>query len=374
MDFYFAGMQISTPLRLDSFHGFEGIRPSSHCIEILPGIPSQTGSLLCQHEEVLLYTLPGGWRFDSPNPKVPATITASADYARLTYHLPPCENEAAQREKLLLLLRIALECGFVLHDTISLHAACIEWKGRAVAFTAPSGTGKSTRAGAWADTLGARLISDDRPAIRLDGAGALACGVPWDGKGCVYRQTEAPLHAICQVQRAPFVRLRRLSTAQARRLLMGQCFLPLWDPVAATAAMGVIRRLIDRVPVYRLLGGPDAGAALAARDLLFGNENPTIIQEAANDMKIKGGFVLREIVGEQIVMPTGENINKFGGALVLNEVSAFIWQKLQQPVAREDLLDMILSEFEVDRDTASRDLDELLDKLARYDLLEEEPA
>jgi hypothetical protein len=341
-------------------------------VEVLPLAPSESGILLCTHPDVEVRVLADGWRFDSPDPNAPAVVTASSDYSRLAYHLPTCNDSMLQQEKFLHLLRIALECGLALHDTISMHAACIELDGRALAFTAPSGTGKSTRAEAWVEALGARFISDDRPAIRLDGEGALACGVPWDGKGRIYRQAEAPLHTICEVQRAPFTRVRRLSMAQARRLLMNQCFIPIWDPAVAAAALGVIRRLIDRVDIYRLLGGPDADAALIARDIIFDDDNELMIREVASVMKIKKGFVLRNIVGEQIVMPTGENINKFDGALVLNEVSAFLWEKLQQPVAREDLLDMVLAEYDVDRDTASRDLDVFIEKLEGYALLEEE--
>ena len=91
-------------------------------------------------------------------------------------------------------------------------------------------------------------------------------------------------------------------------------------------------------------------------------------------MKIKKGFILKNIIGERIVMPTGARINQFDGALVLNDLSAFIWEKLQQPIAREDLLEMILAEYEVDCETASRDLDAFLEKLTGFGLLEEENA
>ncbi|MGI6174524.1 MAG: hypothetical protein ACOYI8_11635, partial [Christensenellales bacterium] len=212
--------------------------PFSRTVELYESVPGDAGTLLCAHADVAVYALEDGWRFDSPDPNVPVSVTASDDYARIAYCLPPCENTALQEEKLLLLLRVAFECGFALHNTVSLHAACIELDGQAVAFTAPSGTGKSTRATTWVRALGARHISDDRPAIRLDGDCARACGVPWDGKGRVYRQVEAPLQTICEVHRAPFVRLRRLSPAQAYRLLTDQCFIPAWDPATAAATLG----------------------------------------------------------------------------------------------------------------------------------------
>ena len=87
-------------------------------------------------------------------------------------------------------------------------------------------------------------------------------------------------------------------------------------------------------------------------------------------MKAKPGFVLRNVVDEYILMPTGDNIGKFNGTVLLNEVSAFIWEKLQNPMAKEDLLKAILDEFEVDRATASRDLDVLLETLKGFDVIE----
>ena len=87
-------------------------------------------------------------------------------------------------------------------------------------------------------------------------------------------------------------------------------------------------------------------------------------------MKIKEGFVLRDVMDEYIVMPTGDNIAKFDGAVVLNEVSAFIYRLLQAPMSRDDLLTAVLNEYDVDEATAAADLDALLRKLADMGVLE----
>lgn len=87
-------------------------------------------------------------------------------------------------------------------------------------------------------------------------------------------------------------------------------------------------------------------------------------------MKAKEGFVLRNIVGEHILMPVGDNIGRFKGTILLNEVSAFIWEKLQNPVSREELLKAILEEFEVEESVAAADLDALLAKFEEYDVIE----
>ena len=89
-------------------------------------------------------------------------------------------------------------------------------------------------------------------------------------------------------------------------------------------------------------------------------------------MRAKSGFVLRDVVGEHILMPVGDNIMKFNGTVLLNTVSAFVWEKLQEPVSKKELLQEILDKFEIDEATASHDLDRLLDKFAELGILEEE--
>ena len=86
-------------------------------------------------------------------------------------------------------------------------------------------------------------------------------------------------------------------------------------------------------------------------------------------MKAKPGFVVRNIADEFILMPTGDNIGRFNGTVLLNEVSAFVWEKLQNPLSKEDLLEAVLDEYEVSRDTAAKDLDNLLETLRRYDVI-----
>lgn len=278
--------------------------------------------------------------------------------------------DAAQRsgESIRFLLRTAFECRFCHEGIVSLHAACVELDGCAVAFTGRSGTGKSTRARAWVEGLGAQFISGDRPAIRLEANGSTACGVPWDGKEQIFRDVEVPLKCILEVRRSPLNYVRRLSQEQARQVIVQQSFIPMWDTEAAVMAMANIHALIRKTPVYRVFCGPSAQDAKAIHDILI--NHPERIRKEKNDMKIKKGFVLRNVVDEYIVMPTGDNIAKFEGAVVLNEVSAFVFKQLENSVSRDDLLAALLNEFEVDETTAAADLDALLRQFTDLGLLE----
>ncbi|MCF0229913.1 MAG: PqqD family protein [Parasporobacterium sp.] len=88
-------------------------------------------------------------------------------------------------------------------------------------------------------------------------------------------------------------------------------------------------------------------------------------------MKARDGFTLREVLDEYMIMPVGDNISTYTGTVVLNEVSAFVWKKLQQPVTFEELVESIIAEYAVDADTASEDLKNLLEQFRAYELIEE---
>ena len=300
--------------------------------------------------------------FAPPSQNSLPCITATSDYRLITIYESDSEKNGE-------FIRIPIECRFIHESIVSLHAACVEDGSCAVCFTGDSGVGKSTRAKAWVEALGAEFISGDRPAVRLEKNGSAACGVPWDGKEQIFRNVERPLHAILEVRRAPFTRLRRLSAEQAYRVLVRQCFIPMWDPDTAALAMVNVKRLCRITPVYRLFCGPDAEAARETRRILF--DCPEEIQEELPDMKIREGFVLRNVADEHMVMPTGENVGKFGGAVVLSDVAAFVFEQLKRPVSREDLLSLILAEYDVDAETATADLDALLAQFREMNLLED---
>ena len=305
-----------------------------------------------------------GWLYRLAKEPEAQWVKASRDYETIEQAVQESCAQASQ-----FLLRTAFECRFCYEGIVSLHAACVEMGDFAVAFTGHSGLGKSTRARAWVEGLGARWISGDRPAIRLEKQGSTACGVPWDGKEQIFRDVEVPLKCIMEVRRSTENYVRRLNEDQARQLIMQQSFVPMWDTDAAVMAMANVRQLIRKTPVYRVFCGPDAEDAKVIHDILV--NHPELIREEKEQMKIKQGFVLRNVVDEFIVMPTGDNIAKFEGAVVLNEVSAFIFKQLQNPVSREDLLMALLNEYDVDEATAAADLDALLQKFSEMGLLEQ---
>lgn len=86
-------------------------------------------------------------------------------------------------------------------------------------------------------------------------------------------------------------------------------------------------------------------------------------------MKIEKEFILREIVGDYVIVPTGKTALEFNGLITVNELGAFIWKKLQQEVSEDELIQEILEEYEVDEETARHDVEEFLNKLTECKIL-----
>ena len=87
-------------------------------------------------------------------------------------------------------------------------------------------------------------------------------------------------------------------------------------------------------------------------------------------MKVEKEFVLREIAGDYVIIPTGQTVLCFNGLITVNEIGAFLWNILQNDVTVDDLVKCVLKEYEVDEDTAREDIQEFLDTLIDGGIME----
>jgi hypothetical protein len=87
-------------------------------------------------------------------------------------------------------------------------------------------------------------------------------------------------------------------------------------------------------------------------------------------MKISKGFCLKNIAGENIVVPVGSKNVSFNGMITLNHSSAFLWQQLETEKTERELLSAMLEEYEVAEATAFEDLKRFISTLKDAQILE----
>lgn len=318
-------------------------------------------------------TADGGTLFDSGERNTPCALKGNPEYTELHGFYTPRHADKQKGEAAFLhLLRLAVESCLSLDGGLSLHASCVVLDGKALLFTGPSGAGKSTQAASWLNQTEAFLVSGDRPHLKVNTDGGVRVfGVPWDGKEQCFVQDSYPVAGIIEVRQARSDRLRCLRKGQFLRLLLQQAFLPMWDDAAKFSTLHSLKRMTECVPCYRLFCTLTPESVTLVSDALFAGLSDLVLPED-NDMKIKDGFILKNVVGEWLVMPTGENVKKFEGAIILNDVSAYIWKALERPVSKTDLLQDIIAEYSVEMQEARDDLDAFLERLRALDLLIEE--
>ena len=76
-------------------------------------------------------------------------------------------------------------------------------------------------------------------------------------------------------------------------------------------------------------------------------------------MKIKEGFILRNVAGSYVVVPIGEATLDFNGMMSLNETGAFLFGKLIEGTDKEQLIEDLMSEYAVDKELAAKDVEDL---------------
>lgn len=86
-------------------------------------------------------------------------------------------------------------------------------------------------------------------------------------------------------------------------------------------------------------------------------------------MKLKHEFVLREVAGETLLVPVGTTTLSLNGMLVLNGCGRFLWERIPTVETEDELAEALLEEYEVDRETAVRDVQEFLDNLRKLGIL-----
>ncbi len=151
------------------------------------------------------------------------------------------------------------------------HAAVIEDRTdadapRGYAFTAASGTGKTTHIRLWQQAFGEhiRIINGDKPILRRRGGTWYAYGTPWCGKEGWNINTSVPLEGICFLKRGKTNTIRPQPAPEAVTDIFSQIVLP-DDPAALTATLELLDSLVREVPLYELHCTVSEEAARVAR-------------------------------------------------------------------------------------------------------------
>ncbi len=82
-------------------------------------------------------------------------------------------------------------------------------------------------------------------------------------------------------------------------------------------------------------------------------------------------FIFRKIVDEMVLIPIKQNVADLNAIFTLNEMGAFLWEKLENPSKIAELEDAISAEYDADIQTIQRDLEVFLHEMAEIGAVNE---
>lgn len=148
------------------------------------------------------------------------------------------------------------------------HCSYIDHNGKAILFTAPSGTGKSTQADLWAKYRDSEIINGDRAAVRLAEGVLLAEGIPFAGSSQYCKNKSLPIEAIVYLGQAPKTTIRRLRGYEAFAKIWEGVSVNTWDKTDLELVSDVVQKIAERIPVFHMPCTPDESAVIVLEEAL----------------------------------------------------------------------------------------------------------
>lgn len=172
------------------------------------------------------------------------------------------------------LFRLTDTMSALLHfDALMLHASFIEYNGRAVLFSAPPETGKSTQAELWKKYADAEVLNGDRAILRFDGGRWYACGNPACGSSDICINRDVPLGTIVFLKQSPVNRVNELPLFQRFMLLSSQISCGVRRSDDTDKLLKLTEKLANDVEIYELECTPDERAVQALMNKIGGAVN-----------------------------------------------------------------------------------------------------
>ena len=87
-------------------------------------------------------------------------------------------------------------------------------------------------------------------------------------------------------------------------------------------------------------------------------------------MQIKSDFTIQKVGNSYVAVAVGETSKTFHAMIKLNETGAFLWNQLaEKDLTEEELTNALLAEYDVDRETAAKDVHAMVEKFAENGIL-----
>lgn len=189
----------------------------------------------------------------------------------IEYYEDPSYANSAYSESICLYRKLCMQ--LPKHDAFLMHSAVIDVDGKAYAFTAKSGTGKSTHICLWKKLLGDKVIvvNGDKPILRFIDDELYVYGTPWCGKEGWNTNMRSTMKGLCFLERAEQNSVVPFDKSIAAERIMHQILIPS-EPIDAMATLELMDRMLTKIDIWLLGCNMDIEAAKIAYETMSGEK------------------------------------------------------------------------------------------------------
>ena len=87
-------------------------------------------------------------------------------------------------------------------------------------------------------------------------------------------------------------------------------------------------------------------------------------------MKLKKGYIMKELAGRYVVLPVGGEPEGFQGMIQMNVTGVFLWECLSEERTKQELIDLFLEKYDASREDAEADVNTFIENLSKAGILE----
>jgi hypothetical protein len=277
------GIEINAPewTLHDNFKIFEC---SAHVIDITCNILFEKKVYEPEEQDVLLVKDPGRSIIRKNNffhtvfcneTDIPYYIIISDDFSLCEIYIAP-KYEAPQdativryvRDAIFGVLRMVLIMVLSQRDGLLLHSSTIIWNGMGIAFSGPSGTGKTTHTRLWRKLYDVKILDGDVAALRIKNGSVYAYGLPWCGTSGEFMNERVPLRSIVFLQQAGTNKIKKLDFQEAFMRLIARCFLQPYDEIMMGKYLDIAQKIAAISDCFLLECLPDENAVELVKECL----------------------------------------------------------------------------------------------------------
>lgn len=148
------------------------------------------------------------------------------------------------------LLYLCFEKILLKHDGLILHSSFVNFKDKAILFSAPSGTGKSTQANLWEKYKNAEIINGDRAVLITRQNKWYACGLPMNGTSGICQNKSFEIGAVVLLKQGTENKVRRITQNEAFKNIYREITINNWNIDETDKAMQLIDKFTQQINIY----------------------------------------------------------------------------------------------------------------------------